>query len=698
MEYLLIFLTGLLLILLIFQNSFEIPNLLKPLGRMHPLVLHLPIGVFFICCLALIFRKEFPDELFSRVFGILTILNAFFGVLTALLGLFLSIEPGYDADALYWHKWWGAAFAIEATLLYFFHNRFSNSRLILSAGLTFVILLITGHLGAEITHGENFLFESWAKEEEESFDANKPVYTAAVLPILESKCFACHNDQKQKGRLNMSSIELMLKGGKNGPLWVAGDAINSHLTERIKLPMEEKKHMPPKGKPQLSTDEIAILVNWIQEGADTSKTTLELPEKSELRAAVEKKYFSEKEKSYDFTAADESVIAEVSSPFLKIEPLALNSPALRASFFVRQKFENDKLQQLGQLAEQIVSLNLNKMPVTDEDLANLSKFKNLESLYLNQTDITGEGLKNLQGLENLNHLSLAGCKLETSSIDILKELSFLTDLYVWDTGIPAEKWHSEFQGVNIHTGYEADPNEIIKLNTPLVENKNKVLKNGEKVVLKHTLPNVKIVYTTDYTEPDTLSGNVYQEPIVFKDHGHIKARAVKDGWLASDLVSFSFFSSVYKALSSKLLTQTNKQYPGKGAQTVIDQKAGDIDNFKDGSWLGFKENNAEILIEPGSEAKGLTFSYLIDAGSYIMPPVSVELWGGNAPESLQKIARKTPDQLSGYVTKKAEGISFEFEKDYKYLKIIAKPIRKLPNWHRGRGDKGWVFTDEIYLW
>ena len=33
----------------------------------------------------------------------------------------------------------------------------------------------------------------------------------------------------------------------------------------------------------------------------------------------------------------------------------------------------------------------------------------------------------------------------------------------------------------------------------------------------------------------------------------------------------------------------------------------------------------------------------------------------------------------------------------KYLKIIAVPVPKLPAWHPGKGDKGWVFTDEVFV-
>ena len=34
---------------------------------------------------------------------------------------------------------------------------------------------------------------------------------------------------------------------------------------------------------------------------------------------------------------------------------------------------------------------------------------------------------------------------------------------------------------------------------------------------------------------------------------------------------------------------------------------------------------------------------------------------------------------------------------FRYLKIIANPVLKLPKWHPGKGEKGWFFADEIFV-
>ena len=48
--------------------------------------------------------------------------------------------------------------------------------------------------------------------------------TAAGLRVLKQDCFSCHNPEKQKGGLVLTSREMMLKGGDSGVAVVPGKA------------------------------------------------------------------------------------------------------------------------------------------------------------------------------------------------------------------------------------------------------------------------------------------------------------------------------------------------------------------------------------------------------------------------------------------------------------------------------------------
>ena len=139
--------------------------------------------------------------------------------------------------------------------------------------ITFVCLIVvvlTGHYGANLTHGENFLTEPFKRGKENNISTDSlTVFDGAIKPVLEKKCVSCHNQQKKKGKLVLTTPDEIAKGGENGPLWIPGNADSSSLVKRIHLPETHDDHMPPSGKPQLTSNEIKLLEAFIKAGADT---------------------------------------------------------------------------------------------------------------------------------------------------------------------------------------------------------------------------------------------------------------------------------------------------------------------------------------------------------------------------------------------------------------------------------------------
>jgi hypothetical protein len=87
-----------------------------------------------------------------------------------------------------------------------------------------------------------------------------------VRPILASRCYDCHADQKPKGGLRLTSRENALKGGKSErPAFTPGQGATSEMIVRLTSPDHEEQ-MPPKGE-RLNAREIATLKRWIDEGA-----------------------------------------------------------------------------------------------------------------------------------------------------------------------------------------------------------------------------------------------------------------------------------------------------------------------------------------------------------------------------------------------------------------------------------------------
>jgi len=160
-----------------------------------------------------------------------------------------------------------------------------------------------------------------------------------------------------------------------------------------------------------------------------------------------------------------------------------------------------------------------------------------------------------------------------------------------------------------------------------------------------------------------------------------------------------FYKSTYTADSVILLTSPDQQYKGDGGKTLTDRVKSD-QNFRNGKWLGYHGTKMEALLMFNDPVKvqSVTLSSLVDAGGYIMPPQSIEIWGGNDQYDLKLLTRNTPKQPvkiePGYMI----GFDCSFKPvSVKYIKVVGTAISKLPAWHPGKGDKGWLFTDEIFV-
>jgi len=90
-----------------------------------------------------------------------------------------------------------------------------------------------------------------------------------VFPIIEKHCLPCHlQEERNISRLFMDNYELLMKGGFNGPPIEPGDAEESLLIKKVQPDPPFGERMPLQSMTQLTDDEIAIIIQWIDEGAE----------------------------------------------------------------------------------------------------------------------------------------------------------------------------------------------------------------------------------------------------------------------------------------------------------------------------------------------------------------------------------------------------------------------------------------------
>ena len=113
--------------------------------------------------------------------------------------------------------------------------------------------------------------------------ADKVTYDDHVLPLFQQSCLNCHNPDKAKGGLDLSTFSGAMKGGSGGKIAEPGDAGSKLIA--VVLQTSEPK-MPPEGD-KLGADQINLLKAWIEGGLlETKSSAARKPTKPKFDTAL----------------------------------------------------------------------------------------------------------------------------------------------------------------------------------------------------------------------------------------------------------------------------------------------------------------------------------------------------------------------------------------------------------------------------
>lgn len=704
-----------LIFLLAFEEKIVVPVWLQSFGRLHPLILHFPI-VLLVLLLAWEFfrftRKNTPwIDTAEQWISDAWIVGAALTGMTTIFGLFLSKESGYSGDTLFWHKWTAVSLFIVFSGTYWLRNlsiyQPLNSRILI--GFISVLLISTGHFGSELTHGEGFVLEPF-QQGKQIYLEDALVFEHMINPILQNKCVSCHNPQKKKGGLDLSSKEGILKGGKSGKLFVTGKPETSLLLERIHLPLEDKKHMPVSGQPQLSDEEKMTLALWIKGNATFTKKVLELPTTDSLRIMGNRLFVSVNDDSqnYDFSEASQETIDQLTNEYRTIAPLAKNSPALRVHIFNKNEFNSKKLEELVAIKEQIVFLSVAKMPVKDSDLLTIAKFENLERLELNFSNITAKGLLALNTLTHLKSISLSGTQVNYQDLQIaMQGMKKLQAIYLWDTPLTADDLKvlsAKFKTVQIIGGFKDDGKNPLKLNPPELRNTSTIFDTEAPLTLFHTIKGAEIRYTMDGSPIDSVKSAIFDGKVKINSNTRIRARAFKAGWIGSDEAVFEYYKCAIKPDSVTVVLPLNRVHQANGPKSFFDRNLGTFSanapawaNF----WTGVRNNDMELNLnfKTPKTISIVSLRIMEELSTGIFPPQSIEIWGktnANGPFKRIHIMKVPVPKETRFHELYAIDVKFK-PTNFSELKIIAKPLEKIPQWHGAKDKRALLLVDEIFL-
>ncbi len=416
-------------------------------GNFHPVLVHLPIGFLL---LAIVLQWLTTKKSFAQIIPAVRVayfLGAASAILSCFTGLALSAGGEYEAGTLQFHKWLGIGVAIISTAGFALAGRPASSMQKLISVFTFLMILFTGHLGGTLTHGEGFLTRAFTKGAD-SMATRKAianvqeamVFNDIIQPVFKEKCGSCHSAVKQKGGLRLDEKEWILKGGKDGLVFSSGDPLHSELYTRLILDPLEEKHMPPKGKPQLTEQEIALVHWWISSNAGFDKKVKDVVQPANITAALLALQSSPKASrslipAEEVEKLDPAIIDSLRKAGIAVAPVAVNSNYLQASFVSMPKPGDRVVSMLQQVRKQLIWLKLPGAQLSPAAWKTISGCNALRRLSVERSNLTDTTIAALQSLQYLQYLNLVGTQVTAQGIQQLKSLPVLENIYLAQSGV-----------------------------------------------------------------------------------------------------------------------------------------------------------------------------------------------------------------------------------------------------------------------
>lgn len=231
---------------------------------------------------------------------------------------------------------------------------------------------------------------------------------------------------------------------------------------------------------------------------------------------------------------------------------------------------------------------------------------------------------------------------------------------------------------------------------PWIQAESKTFTSEMMISMGHSNKDAVITYTLNDQEPN-LTSKRYTQPFAISSSSRIKAKAFQ-----FDESSVTGMAEFYKIAGGKSIILTNSynpQYHAGGDIALIDNQFGSED-FRTGSWQGFYGDDLIATIDLGNlqSISQITSGFLQDQKSWIFLPEYVEYRvsaDGKNFDLVGKVNNTVSSKQNGGIVKR---FSLKFpEKLVRFVKVTGVNRGICPDWHPGKGEKCWIFADEIEI-
>lgn len=243
--------------------------------------------------------------------------------------------------------------------------------------------------------------------------------------------------------------------------------------------------------------------------------------------------------------------------------------------------------------------------------------------------------------------------------------------------------------------------DTFQLAPPVMHFQSVFFTDTATVSLLFAMKGSTIHYTTNGKEP-TSKSPVYKHPILIRQNfTTVKAKVFSDGFLPSARAEAVF---IKEGLPIKNITTSppHSKYSEEGFNTLHNNKGG-IASFGTKTWLGFDTDTVtiNITLTKKQNVKKILVHLLQDYGGWIFFPHRIEVF---VPDAMQNnwhlIASKEITSLQNKDELVCKPFLLPLMKKAKTnnIQLLLYIVKQIPGWHPGKGQKSWIFIDEVKVY
>ncbi|MCK9626303.1 MAG: GH92 family glycosyl hydrolase [Bacteroidales bacterium] len=245
--------------------------------------------------------------------------------------------------------------------------------------------------------------------------------------------------------------------------------------------------------------------------------------------------------------------------------------------------------------------------------------------------------------------------------------------------------------------------EFNVVTNPWFEIKNSIFTDSVKVIISSLNPEYEIWYCiSEIGQRENDDFVIYSGPFTIKESSEIKAYC-KDHNSEKSFITATSLNKVSNTYSIQIISKYSLQYAAGGDKGLIDGVRGEK-NFRLGGWQGYQGTDLEAIIDLNEVKKitSISAGFLQDVKSWIWMPQYVEFFiseDGIKFKSAGVVKHNVdPKDYKPQIHDLSVGLPVQDTANgIRYIKVFAKKIGTIPNWHLGAGGEGYIFIDEIEI-